>query len=377
MVKDFFTGLFDVLEKFSGSLIVLGITIAVAVIVRFILTKAAASSERIPFRRQLTTFLVAALGLFLFITFLPIDKSIKEQILSILGILISAMIALSSTSFVGNAMAGFMLRIIRGYKPGDFICTGEVFGRVTEQGLFHTEVQTIQRNLITVPNLFMIQNPIRVIRASGTFVSVKLSLSYDVDRQKAENSLIKAARDSELEEPFVFINDLSDYTIEYEVYGLLKETKHYLSVRSNFRKAVLDRLHSDGVEILSPLFISAREYPRDTRFAPFREAGREEEQTQSKKDNSAEKLAFDKAEEDESIEKLKELKQRLLKEQVDFEKGEGEESKPDKEEIEEKKKETQRKTERIENLIREREEKRDADSTAEAENKKNSEQDKK
>jgi small-conductance mechanosensitive channel len=361
MVENFFTAVLKGLESFAGSLIVLGVTIAALLLSRLILTKTAARREKIPFRRQITTLLIAGLGLFLFIVFLPIDKNIKEQVLSILGILLSAVIALSSTSFVGNAMAGFMLRIIRGYKPGDFIYTGDVFGRVTEQGLFHTEVQTVQRDLITVPNLFMIRNPIRVIRSSGTFVSVKLSLSYDVPRQKAEDSLIKAAEVTELEEPFVFINGLEDHTVEYEVFGLLKETKHYLSVKSGLRKNVLDRLHEDGVEVLSPLFVSTRDYPPDSRFAPSKSsapAGPGEDEAE----NSALELAFDKAEEAESIEKLKELKNRILREQEAFEKGEDTGEKPDRKSIEERRKQARRKTERIDEIISEREERKSTGS---------------
>ncbi|MFP4443715.1 MAG: hypothetical protein ACLFST_11395, partial [Spirochaetia bacterium] len=218
---------------------------------------------------------------------------------------------------------------------------------------------TVQRDLITVPNLFMIRNPIRVIRSSGTFVSAKLSLSYDVPRQKAEESLVKAAEITELEEPFVFINGLNNYTVEYEVFGLLKETKHYLSVKSGLRKNVLDRLHSDGIEVLSPLFVSTREYPPDSRFTPPKAAA-PAESGEDEAENNALELAFDKAEEAESIEKLKELKDRFLREQEEFEKGDDEEGKPGRKSVEERRKQTHRKVERIDEIISEREERKSA-----------------
>ena len=44
---------------------------------------------------------------------------------------------LSSTTFIGNIMAGLMLRVVRSFRPGDFVHVGDYFGRVSEQSLFH------------------------------------------------------------------------------------------------------------------------------------------------------------------------------------------------------------------------------------------------
>ena len=44
-----------------------------------------------------------------------------------------------------------------------------LFGRVTERGLFHTEIQTEDRDLVTLPNLYLVTNPVKVVR---TFLTV-------------------------------------------------------------------------------------------------------------------------------------------------------------------------------------------------------------
>jgi len=64
---------------------------------------------------------------------LPIEQSKRAQLLSLLGILLSGAIALSSTTFLGNAMAGLMLRALNNFKAGDFLSVKEEFGRVTER----------------------------------------------------------------------------------------------------------------------------------------------------------------------------------------------------------------------------------------------------
>lgn len=388
-----FEQLWQLVEPAVPAGIVLAGTIGVVLIVRVILRRAARGRGGLPFRRQIVSSLLVLGGVFAFVVALPVDREIRAQILSVLGILISAVIALSSTSFVGNAMAGLMIRIVRGFRPGDFVRVGEVFGRVSDQGLFHTEIQTIRRDLVTVPNLYMIQHPVHVTRAGGTFVSASLSLGYDVAHEDAEAALKVAAEHAGLEEPFVMINEILDHAIEYEVFGLLKDTKHLLTSRSALRKAALDSLHEAGIEVLSPQFVNRREYESSKRFAPQRrqasgedtnvagepeqaeetaagagEARDEEAQTGQRPDASAEELAFDKAEEAESIERLKNLRVRLSKDREDLEEKAKEASeKPQREDLRSRAEATRKKIERVDELIAHREEEREqADEEQEA-----------
>ncbi len=130
--------------------------------------------------RHLAVLVISIIGLLILILVSPISDNQKGQILSLLGILLSAAIALSSTTFLGNAMAGIMLRAVRSFKMGDFIQVGDHFGRVTERGLFHIEIQTEYRDLTTLPNLYLVNNPVKVIRSSGTIITAEVSLGYDV-----------------------------------------------------------------------------------------------------------------------------------------------------------------------------------------------------
>ena len=55
-----------------------------------------------------------------------------------------------------------MLRSMRTFPPGDSVQVGEAFGRVTQRGLFTTEVRTEQRDLTTLPDQYLLQNPVSV-----------------------------------------------------------------------------------------------------------------------------------------------------------------------------------------------------------------------
>ena len=213
-----------------------------------------------------------------------------------------AAIAFSSTTFVGNVMAGLMLKAVRSFRSGDFVRVQDQFGRVSQRGLLSTEIQTEDRDLVTLPNLLLVTNPVKVVRASGTIVSAAVSLGYDVAHDRVDTLLRAAAEDAGLDDPFVLVMELGDFSVVYRVAGLLQEVKQLLTARSRLRRAMLDRLHGDGVEIVSPSFMNQRvlqpDVPIIARSAPA---------SKTADDSTVEDLAFDKAEEAESLEQLQAL----------------------------------------------------------------------
>ena len=252
----------------------------------------------------LTVFLLIAL-----ILAYPFADNTRAQLIGLLGIVLTGVIGLSSTTFVSNAMAGFMLRAVGSFRPGDFIRVGDNVGRVTERGLFHTEIQTEDRDLVTLPNIHMVTNPVAVVRASGTIVSASLSLGYDADHATVEPLLKQAAETIGLVEPFVQVVDLGDYSVTYRAAGFLGEVKHLLTVRSELRRSILDTLHGAGIEIVSPAFMNQRPLAPDQLIIPrvSRRRGRA--------DSIPEDRVFDKAEAAAELESLR-AQHAALKEDV-------------------------------------------------------------
>lgn len=241
---------------------------------------------------------------------MPLGDESKTHVLGLLGILASAAVAFSSTSFVGNAMAGLMLRVVKSFRPGDFLLAKDEFGRVTELGLLHVEIQTPYRDLTTLPNLFLVNNPVTVVRRTGTFVHADVSLGYNVPRWRVEELLEQGALSSGLAEPFILIQELGSCSVSYRVAGFLREVRELVEARSDLRAHVLDALHEGGVEIVSPSFLNLRRPEGDYRFVPA-------EPRPSRPDHRdvPEEIIFDKAERaaklDELHRELDELEERL------------------------------------------------------------------
>ncbi len=265
------------------------------------------------FPRVIAMLLLIALGIAIIILTLPVSDKMRTQLSQLFGLLLTAVIALSSTTFVANAMAGLMLRAVRNFRPGDFIHIGTQFGRVTDRGFFHTEIQTEERNLTTLPNLFVISQPITVVRASGTIISATVSLGYDNPHSVIETLLIEAALDAELTDPFVQITDLGDFSVTYRIAGFLSDAKQILTARSNLRAMMLDTLHDGGIEIVSPTFMNQRRFESDARSVPP-EAYSRFDRIAAAQDNIPEELIFDKAERAEKLQQIEEIHVELIEE---------------------------------------------------------------
>ena len=277
------------------------------------------------FRHQMIMVGVILFAVLVTILILPITATTRGSLLSLFGVVVSATIALSSTNLVGNIMAGIMLRTVGSFKLGDYIRVGDYFGRVSEMDLLHAEIQTEERDLTTLPNTYLAANPVQVMRASGTILTVEVSLGYDVSRHQIEALLLEAAGRCQLESPFVQIRGLGDFSITYAVAGLLTDLKSLLGTRRALRAATIDVLHDAGIEIASPVLVSTRNFKPGHQFAA---AGTTAEE-QQKRGRGPDTLVFDKALQAESLEKLRERRTALRKQIETMAAADGAEDHPD------------------------------------------------
>ena len=294
------TGLIDNLVQFIPLLATITAVVVSIAVVNWLLHRRWRNNPDAQFRFQFIMLALSFAGLLAIIVAMPVKDALRGQLLSLIGILLTAAIALSSTTFIGNMMAGIMLKILKNARPGDFITVADLTGRITEMDLLHTEIQTEFRDLVTVPNLYMVTQPLQVVRASGTIIQAEVSLGYDVSHTRANEVLCAAAEEAGLEDNFVQVRELGDFSVTYRVAGLLKDVTSLISARSRLRAAMLDALHDKGIEIVSPNFMNTRALAEGRKVIPPR-AKKVIQQAQT----SAEDVAFDKAEEAASVEKIR------------------------------------------------------------------------
>jgi len=300
----------NTLFSFSGAAITLLMIVLMFIATKWIFKRIEQKKEKSTLTRQVIYVIIILLGALAVTISLPMDQTLKGQIIGLIGIVLSAAFAFSSTTLIGNALAGLMNANIKNFKLGDFIRIENNFGRVTKKGLFRTEIQTEDRNLTSLPNLYIANNPLKIIRESGTIISTTVSLGYDLTRSKIEAALLEAANKVGLTEPFVYITNLGDFSVTYKINGLLTEIDKYFTVTSKLNANVMDHLHQAGIEIISPNFMNQRQV-NEIQFIPITT----KESKSEKEEKLPEELVFDKAIKadkiDDKIESLKKIDEEI------------------------------------------------------------------
>ncbi len=253
---------------------------------------------------QLANWLIAAFAIVTIIVLLPLSNETRGQVLSLLGVVLTAVIALSATTFVANIIAGIMLQASQPFRPGDYLKVNDQFGRVTKRSLVHTQIQTEWRDLTNLPNLMLVNNPITVLHREGTIIFAEISIGYNVTYLRVEELLLNAGLDAKLSEPFVLVHELLDHAVVYRICGFLPEMKNLLSSRSNLRKKVLEQMHGNDIEIVSPSFMNQRALNPSEKVIPNKPVMHDIDKPQEATTAPEEKI-FDKAEEAASVVELK------------------------------------------------------------------------
>jgi len=306
----------DLQEIFAASLTLLPplaalfITAAIIALARMILFRdQTASARQESLGKRAVLVCIGVLGFAAIILSLPIEPEDRRQLLSLAGLLLSGAIALAATSFLGNIMAGLMLRSVKNIQTGDYIFVEGLEGRVSERGLFRVELQTPSRDLTSIPNMFLASHPVKVVQESGTIIHADVSLGYEVARQRVESLLEEAAARSELSDPFVLIRKLDSYSVDYRISGILEDVTRRLSVMSKLNGNVLDVLHEAEIEIATPTIMNQRPMEKDLRILPTKSPSRPVKPAPKDEDdeNRADRLAFDKADSAALQEKLESL----------------------------------------------------------------------
>ncbi len=96
------------------------------------------------------------------------------------------------------------------------------------------------------------------------------------------------------------VRELGDFSVVYRVAGLLEDVTSLISARSRLRAAMLDALHAEKIEIVSPNFMNSRVLREEQRFIPI-----PSRKTITQVQAQAEEIAFDKAEEAASVERVR------------------------------------------------------------------------
>ena len=98
--------LITTLWRFVPLLVTAVVSVAILLLLNKSLRRRWSENPDAQFRFQLIMLALTLAAVIAIVLALPVNDAVRGQLLSLLGILLSAAIALSSTTFIGNIMAG-------------------------------------------------------------------------------------------------------------------------------------------------------------------------------------------------------------------------------------------------------------------------------
>lgn len=213
------------------------------------------------------------LAFFLFIGVIVLEQlGVSDQVIQLIGVVITGIIAFSSTSFILNLMSGMIIHLNEPFKTGHIIKYGDKLAKVINTTSMYTELYTFDKQHISVPNSHFIKEGTINYSKDAFRVSSKIGIAYGINRNDVEGALLKAAETTNLNDIFVTIPKLDQHFVTYEVVGLLKDSDAIPFVESKLNENILDEFMKAGIEIMTPTYIghkkSSRQVPKRKRTKP-------------------------------------------------------------------------------------------------------------
>jgi len=213
-------------------------------------------ADTVPATRRIMTALLWLFALALAYPFLPGARSAAFQGVTVFA---GLMITIGSGAFVGHVLAGYMIIYSRMFRVGDYVRIADIEGTIASIGMFTTKVQTLRREVLSIPNSVVFSGPVMnysLAGGPGTIVQTTVTISYRAPWRQVETLLLEAASRTEgLERqpaPFVRQRALSEFSIEYVLNAYLSRPETRFAVLSRLHGEIQDAFNAAGVQIVAP-----------------------------------------------------------------------------------------------------------------------------
>ena len=205
--------------------------------------------------------IVTAIGYIGFIIVVMIAFAHVGLDLSSLAIVAGALslgIGFGLQSIVSNFVSGIILLAERPIKAGDWISVGGSEGTVKKISVRSTEIETFDRATVIMPNADFISGSVKNFmygNTIGRFI-LNIGVGYDSDPNQVKEILLECAKNHPLvlayPESYVVFSDFGASSLDFELRGYLADCGNGLTVRSDLRFALFQRLKEEGIEIPFP-----------------------------------------------------------------------------------------------------------------------------
>lgn len=183
-----------------------------------------------------------------------IDFAGVAGVLVVLATAITGAFALGSERIAADTIGGIKLFLVRYYRIGDWVTIGDYYGEVMEINLTYTAVQTLERDMILIPNGDAVNAVItNHSDVEGHYLSARIPIKGSHDRLNIVALLDEGARQYKprLEEhdPEIMLEDFGVNTSYYLVRVIVPDYAWDLPNEARLRLELALHLETQGVEV--------------------------------------------------------------------------------------------------------------------------------
>jgi small-conductance mechanosensitive channel len=178
--------------------------------------------------------------------------------LAIIAGALSVGIGFGLQSIVNNFVSGLILLVERPVKSGDWISVGESDGLVRRISVRATELETLDKQSIIVPNSELISRPVTnwMYKERIGRINVAVGVSYNSDVDLVERVLIEAAKENKFvlsrPAPSVVFDSFGESSLDFLLRVFISDMEHKVPAASSLRFSVWRSLKNAGIEIPFP-----------------------------------------------------------------------------------------------------------------------------
>lgn len=186
-----------------------------------------------------------------------------------ISLFLGLLVSLGSGSFVGNIIAGLTMTYMRAFKIGDRVKIEDFTCDVVETSMQVTHFQTPKNEIISVPNLKIINSHVinysALAHEKGLILHTTVGVGYNAPWRQVRAMLLLAAEETSgvLKEPvpFVLLKSLGDFCVTYELNAYTDKAHVMAIIYSELHKNILDKFNEYQVQIMTPNYEGDRDLP--------------------------------------------------------------------------------------------------------------------
>lgn len=163
--------------------------------------------------------LIICLGTFIALSILKLEGTVTSLLAGV-GI-VGLALAFAFQEIASNYIAGTMMTVQKPFKVGDLIETNDYFGKVLEIHLRTTQMETLQGQIVLIPNAEVFKKPIVNYSAKGRRrIDLSFRVDYSQNLELAKEVVLTAIKNLEgvkKEDVSLYYTEFADSFINFSV----------------------------------------------------------------------------------------------------------------------------------------------------------------